>query len=316
MDLRVGIRDRPGRWLARGAMAATAAMAPLLAAPVNATENGQTHYPVGVNTIMNGALPPPGETGFYLYSQYYDSTRLNDGNGRSLDPDFQANVYAAVPRIVHTWHQRVGPFHLSSGLILPMTRVDLRAFGSRDTSTGFGDPVLAPLYLNYANATGTFFAHGGPEIYVPLGKYDKDRLANNGLNYWTIAPTASITWLPAPRWELSATLYPEFNFRNTDTGYRSGNTVTVDFALAHRPLADLPKLKVALQGFAMKQYTDDRQHGQNVPGGNRGQAFGLGPQISYDVAGVGAVMLKYQREFAVENRTEGNRLWFQFALPL
>lgn len=287
----------------------------MLSLPAMATENGQTHYPVGVNTIMNAALPPPGETGFYLYTQYYRSTRLNDGSGHSLDPDFRASVYAVVPRIVHSWNQRVGPFFLSSGLILPMTRVELRAFGRKDTSTGLGDPVVAPIYFNYVNAAGTFFAYGGPEIYVPLGKYDKNRLANNGLNYWTVAPTVSVTWLPTPRWELSATLYPEFNFKNKDTDYRSGNTVTVDFDVAYRPLTDLPKLKVALQGFAMKQYTDDRQHGQAVPGGNRGQAFGLGPQVSYDVAGVGAVLLKYQREFGVENRTEGHRLWFELALP-
>ncbi|CAN7799649.1 transporter [Paraburkholderia hospita] len=285
-------------------------------APVMASENGQIHYPVGVNTIMDAALPAPGDTGFYLYTQYYDSTRFNDGNGNSLDPNFRASVYAVAPRIVHSWNQLVGPFYLSSGLIVPMTRVEVQAFGRKDTSTGFGDPVLAPIYFNYVNSTGTFFAYGGPEIYVPIGKYDKNRLANNGLHYWAVAPTVSVSWLPTPRWELSATLYPEFNFTNKDTDYRSGNTVTLDFNVAYRPLTALPKLKVALQGYAMKQYTDDQQYGEVVPGGNRGRAFGLGPQVSYDIAGVGAVLFKYQREFGVQNRTQGNRFWFELALPL
>ncbi|WP_053184439.1 SphA family protein [Pseudomonas thivervalensis] len=291
-------------------------VASLASMPVMASENGQIHYPVGVNTIMNAALPAPGETGFYLYNQYYESTRLNDRNGKSIDPDFKAEVYAVVPRLIHTWNEPIGPFSISSGIILPMTRVDLKAFGRKDTSTGFGDPVLSPIYFNYVNSTGTFFAYGGPEIYVPIGKYDKDRLANNGLNYWTIAPSVSATWLPTPRWELSATLYPEFNFKNKDTDYHSGNSVTFDFDVAYRPLTALPKLKVAVQGFAMKQYTDDRQFGEDVPGGNRGRAFGLGPQVSYDIAGVGAVLVKYQKEFGVENRTSGNRFWLELALPL
>jgi hypothetical protein len=281
-----------------------------------ATENGQNHYPIGVNTIMNGALPAPGATGFYLYNQYYDSTSLNDANGNNIDPNFHAKVYAVVPRIVHTWNQRVGPFTLGSGVILPFTRVDLRAFGRKDASTGQGDIVLSPLYFNYVNSSNTLFAYAGPDFYLPTGKYDKNRLANNGLNHRTIAPNVSVTWLPTPRAELSATLYSEFNSKNKDTDYKSGNSVTFDFDVAYRPLTDVPKLKVALQGFARKQTSDDRQFGKAVVGGNRGQAFGLGPQVSYDIAGVGAVLLKYQREFKVENRTLGKRVWIELALPL
>lgn len=281
-----------------------------------ATENGQVHYPIGVNSIMNAALPAPGETQSYHYFQSYRSTRLNDGHGKSIDPDFEANVLAWAPRVIHTWEEKLGPFYLASGMILPITRVELRAFGRKDTSTGFSDPVLSPLYLYYVNATGTFFAYAGPDIYVPVGRYDKDRLANNGLHYWAIAPNASVTWMPTPRWEFSSTLYSEFNFRNSATDYKSGNSVTLDFNASYKPIANLPKLKVALQGYAMKQFTDDDQPGVEFENGNRGQAFALGPQVSYDIAqGKGAVLLKYQREFSVENRSQGERLWFEVAIP-
>lgn len=282
-----------------------------------ASERGQTHYPVGVNSIMDAALPAPGETELYIYTQYYQSSRLNDAHGNSVDPGFRANVYAFVPRVVHTWKQTLGPFSLSSGAIVPLTSVNLQLFGRRDHSTGVGDPVVAPLYIDYVNATGTFFAYAGPEIYVPVGTYNKNKLANNGLHYWTIAPTVSMTWLPTPRWEVSATLYPEFNFKNQVTSYRSGNDVTLDWNVGWRPVASQPRLKIALQGFALTQYTDDSQNGQTVPGGNRGRAFGVGPQISWDIAdGRGALLFKYQREFAVENRSQGNRFWFEFAVPI
>lgn len=115
MNLYACVQGRASCRLAIGAVA----IASILPVPSKATENGQVHYPIGVNTIMNAALPAPGETGFYLYTQYYESTRLNDGKGRSVDPNFKASVYAVVPRIVHSWNQRVGPFWLSSGAIVP-----------------------------------------------------------------------------------------------------------------------------------------------------------------------------------------------------
>ncbi|MBG6116373.1 MULTISPECIES: transporter [unclassified Sphingobium] len=290
----------------------------ILCAPgVHASESGQVHYPLGVNTIMNAALPGPGETGFYSYSQYYWSDRLNDGDGRSLDPNFKVEVLAEAPRIVHNWGTKIGPFFVASAAITPITHVKLQAFGRRDESTGFGDPVISPVYLYHVNKKGNFFAYFGPDIYVPIGKYDKSRLANNASHYWAVAPNASVTWLPTPKWEVSTTVYSEFNWANRATGYRSGDALSVDLAVAHRPIEALPRLKVALQGYAHKQISDDKIDGVAVPGGNRGQAFALGPQISYDIAGGrGGILLKYQREFAVENRSLGNRLWFELAFPL
>lgn len=283
---------------------------------LSASENGQVHYPIGVNTIMNAALPGPGQTSVYHYVMHYHSTRLNDDHGKSIDPGFEADVVSWAPRVIHTWDVRVGPFFLSSSVIFPITRVEVHAFGRREISSGLSDPVISPLYLYYVNASGTFFAYAGPDIYVPVGRYDRDRLANNGLNYWTIAPSLNATWMPGPRWEISSTLYTEFNRRNPDTDYRSGTDMTWDFNVAYRPLAGYPNLKVAVQGYAMKQLADDDQPGTVFENGNRGQAFALGPQISYDIAdGQGAVLVKYQREFAVRNRTEGQRLWFEVAIP-
>ena len=280
------------------------------------SESGQVHYPVGVGTIMNGALPPPGETSHYHYVQYYESTRFNDGNGRSAIPDFKAEVYAWAPRIVHTWSEGIGPFHISTGIIAPITKVSLRAFGRQETSTGFGDPVIAPAHLYYVSPTGDFFAFGGVDIYVPIGKYDKKNLANNGLNYWTFAPSFNFTWLPTPRSELSMTFFSEFNTENRATNYKSGNSATIDAAIAYKPFIKHPKIKVALQGFATKQFTDDTSKDTVIIDGNRGQAFALGPQVSYDLAGgYGGVLVKYQKEFGVENRSQGNRFWFEFTLP-
>lgn len=283
---------------------------------VYATESGQVHYPLGVNTIMTAALPAPGDTQAYQYIQYYESNRLNDKNGHAIDANFHASVYAFVPRIIHTWNATVGPFNLASGLVIPFTKVQVQAFGRRDSSTGLGDIVLAPIYFTYMNPTGTFFAYGGPELSVPTGEYDKNSLANNGLNYYSFSPTINFTWLFAPRWEASIAFYSEFNTKNKDTDYRSGTSVMSDFNLAYRPFVDSQRWKFAIQGYALKQLTDDRQYGEAVNDGNRGQVFAVGPQVSYDIAnGLGGIVVKYQKEFGAENRSQGNRFWFEFTAP-
>ncbi|CRM38141.1 Protein involved in meta-pathway of phenol degradation [Pseudomonas sp. 37 R 15] len=288
----------------------------LLSTEGKSSESGQVHYPIGVSTVMNGVLPLPGQTSHYHYVQYYESDRLNDGDGRSSIPDFKAEVYAWAPRIVHTWSEGIGPFYISSGIIAPITQVTVRAFGKEETSAGMADPVISPAHLYYVNSTGTFFAFGGLDIYVPIGKYDKDRIANNGLNYWTFAPTFNFTWLPTARTEVSMTFYSEFNTRNRATNYKSGSVLTVDGDIAYRLFPGNPKIKVALQGFATKQFTDDTSSEVDIVNGNRGQAFGFGPQLSYDLAGgFGGVLVKYQKEFGAENRSEGDRLWFEVSLP-
>lgn len=282
-----------------------------------AAEGGGVHYPIGVNTIMNGALPAPGETMMFNYFQYYESTRLNDGHGNSVDPDFKLNVEAWAPRFAHTWEEKLGPFFLASTISLPMSRVDVRAFGRHEVSTGMGDPTLSPLLFYYVNPAGNFFAYFGPDIWVPIGEYDKNSIANNGLNYWTVSPNAMFTWLPSSRWEVSGTVYSEFNAENKATHYRSGNSVTVEGAVGYRPSSEMPELKFSLQGFALKQFTDDKVDNVSIPGGNRAQAMGLGPQVSYDIlGGKGGVMVKYQREFAVENRSLGNKFWVEVVFPL
>lgn len=258
-----------------------------------------------------------GGTGFYSYSQIYESRRLNDGEGKSIDPNFSVTVMAEAPRLVHNWGTRVGPFFVASAIITPITNVRIRAFGQRDESTGFGDPVISPVYLYHVNAKGNFFAYFGPDIYVPIGKYDKNRLATNSAHYWAIAPNASVTWLPNKKLELSTTIYSEFNWRNRATNYKTGSSASVDAAVAYRVSDKLPRLKVAVQGYAHKQFGKDKIGDAVVGDGNKGQAFALGPQVSYDIAGGrGGLLVKYQREFGVENRSLGNRFWFEVAFPL
>lgn len=288
---------------------------PMPGGNARAAENGLGHYPVGVSTIMNGMLQPAGGTSLQSYSQYYSSSRLNGPDGNSLDPNFKTQVYAQALRLVHTWDKKLGPFSMASVLMLPVTHVDIRAGGRRESGTGIGDPAISPLYLGYSTPDARWHTLLGMDIYAPLGEYDRNRMANHGLNYWTFAPIFFMTWLPDPRWEVSSTLQASFNTRNTDTHYRSGNSVSIEGVVGYRPSESMPALRVAAQGWASVQYTDDQLNGRNIPD-NRGRAFALGPQIAYDIGRQGGgIVLKWQKEFGVRNRSRGHLLWLQFAIP-
>ncbi len=139
-------------------------------------------------------------------------------------------------------------------------------------------------------------------------------MINGGVGYNTYAPELAITWMDK-QWEFSADGHYDFNTKNGQTNYKSGNFIDVDFNAGYRPIAALPGLQLGASGFFLKQVQDDTQGGQVVGDGNRGQAFGFGPLIRYDI-GHGGLLFKWQHEMAVENRTRGDRFWLQFAIPL
>ena len=75
------------------------------------------------------------------------------------------------------------------------------------------------------------------------------------------------------------------------------------------------ELAVGVNGYYYLQTTDDHQNGVVVDTGNRGHALAIGPEARYHLGHL-ALILKYQREMMVENRTIGNSFWFQVGLPL
>jgi hypothetical protein len=89
----------------------------------------------------------------------------------------------------------------------------------------------------------------------------------------------SITWFPNPKWELSALAQIECNSPNHATDHHSGNVATLDWLAGY---SVTKSLQVGVQGFFIKQITDDTVNGQTAPNdGFRGQAIGIGPRLRY-----------------------------------
>ncbi|CAB3800546.1 hypothetical protein LMG28614_05209 [Paraburkholderia ultramafica] len=293
---------------------AVIALAIILHQNANATENGLTSYAAGVNTVLNGVLPPPGATQFYNYALYYVANKFAGQNGQSLMPGFHTEAFVDAPRVVHTWDMKLGPFTLSSGAIVPLFHLHASTPAGTGNRTALGDVILQPWLLNYSNPSHTFFAYLAPDVVVPTGAYSVNRVANTGLNRYALAPSLNMTWFPASAWEISMTAWFEFSSPNNATHYHSGAVAAVDYLLGY---SLNHAFQLGLQGYLLKQFTDDTVNGSPVPGGGfRGQAVAIGPQLRYMWAPAAGIVLKYQHEIAVRNRPQGERLWVELCFPI
>jgi hypothetical protein len=135
------------------------------------------------------------------------------------------------------------------------------------------------------------------------------------LNYTTFMPNGAVTWLVSPKLQMSLDANWQVPTENEATHYQSGTSVDFDYSVDYSPIKRLPKLFFGIGGYAFQQLTGDTQYGAAYDDGYEGRAIAIGPQVRYDIKG-GGFALKFQHEFAVQNRTKGDKVWFQFALPV
>lgn len=282
-------------------------LCPLVA---HATDNGFLAYPLGVDTIVNGIVPAPGQTWIQSYTTYYSADSFKDSNGNDLIPGFDANVAVNTTRVFHTWDLQLDQFTVSSAVVLPVIGTDIDTAFSDSDNFALGDVTITPIFLGWSNTQKNVFANAAVDFFVPT----KSDVSND---VFSIAPHIGLTFFPNPKLELSTTIGAEFHQKNGDTDYKSGTVVFADWAVNYRAFDALPQLAIGLQGYVAKQFTDDKIGGATVGDGFRQQVAAIGPQIVYSIGNKGGgLALKWQHEFAAENRPEGNKFWFQFQIPV
>lgn len=279
-----------------------------------ASENSLGTWPIGVNTVLNGMIIAPDTTQFYNYTLFYSSDKLTNTQGDRAIDQFSSDTWVDAVRIDRGWQGNFLGFGLSSGIIITGASISADILGQHDSTTRLGDLTLKPIMLGKHNQDQTFFHYFSPlDVSLPIGSYSKDQLVNAGVNYYSYMPNYGFTWFPNKNIEVSGTLSMVFNTENKDTHYKSGSFFHYESSLGY---SINEKLQLGLQGFYLKQLTDDKLNNTTYLDGYRGQAAGIGPQMRYSF-GVGkAIVLKYQNEFAVENRPDGDRFWLQFTFPL
>jgi hypothetical protein len=276
----------------------------------NATESGGCAYPNGVEGFMAGALPPPG-TYFLNYLTYYTASTFKDKNGNDLVPDFKLDAVANVFRLVHMTNHQILGANWGVQALLPIMHMDVRFPGRTDSRWGTGDLVVDPLLLSWHSKN--WHVATGLDIIVPIGTYDKDKLANLGRNYWTFEPVFAATYLSDGGIEVSGKFMYDINTKNDDTKYLSGQEFHFDYTVGYHMDKSLT---LGLGGYCYWQVTDDEVSGIKVsPDGFKGRVYAIGPQVQYNYKNM-SVTLKWQKEFEAQYKPEGDKLWLNFMWPL
>jgi hypothetical protein len=270
-----------------------------------ATEGGGGAYPNGAEDFMSGAVPPPG---FYFinYFTYYSADKFKIKDVGEI-PDFKLRVTADTLRFIYVTKEQIFGGFWGMHIFLPFLNVDVTLPAGSQSRFSIGDIIVDPFVLSWHTKNWHFAT--GIDIYMPTGSFDKDRIANVGRNYWTFEPIAAFTFLSDGGFEVSSKFMYDFNTKNDDTDYLSGQEFHFDYTLGYKTRG----WSLGLGGYYYTQVTDDKENGQKVPLGNgfKGQVFALGPQIKYDYKNM-SFTLKYQREMDVRNKPEGNKFWFKF----
>ncbi len=293
-----------------------------LANTATATEGGGTSKALGVDTVMAGVMPPPGLRLTNFLARYESSDTLDSsGNNRAGLSHFDLAVNAETLRLQYVWpavklwganiETRVGWNAILNADVSFDVQTPRGRIHRKDSTTDIGDALFAPALLGWHSKK--FHQVFGPELFLPTGKFDKTRLANTGRGYFSIGPSYWFTWFPIEQIEVSGALIYLFNLENSETNYTSGNELSFDYNLGYSVTA---AWQIGASGYLYKQITDDEQNGRVVGDGNRGQVVAVGPFLRYHPSKNFGIVLKWQHEEAVKNRTSGERIFLQFALQL
>ncbi len=282
----------------------------VLTGPAYATEGGGGAYPNGAEDFMTGALPPPG-TYFKNYMTYYTASTFKDNNGNDVTgptgQKFKLNVFAETLRLIYVTKAQVFGASWAMHAFLPIVYQDVTAPNSAtDNRWGLGDIIIDPFILGWH--LPNFHITTGLDIYLPTGTYNQDHLANTGRNYWTFEPIVAMTYLSDSGFELSAKFMYDFNTKNNDTNYQSGQEFHFDYTIGYH--ID-KQWAVGLGGYCYIQTTNDEQNGVTPPDGFKGQVYAIGPEAQYSYKNMNFT-LKWQYEFDAKYKPEGNKFWFNF----
>lgn len=275
--------------------------------PAQAAEGGGLGiYPDGLENAMVGALPPPGiHAMVYGGMMRYDTLRGNDG--ASLLNDFKVDVNVVAPRVVWVTPQTVMDGQLAFHAVMPLLDIDFRANGMSFSRSGLGDMTVGAA-LGYHPSPSLHYVVG-LDIVAPTGKYDRQNPASPGRNHWALQPVLAMTYVQPSGWNADLKLMYDINRRNGDTQTRSGQAVHADY---HVGWGMGNGWAVGAGGHVFQQTT--RDDGPASAAG-KARALGIGPSVRYLNDQGWLFTLKWQKDFQVKNRPEGEQLMAKLVVP-
>lgn len=303
---------------------------------VQAEQGGTGHWASGqFNDFATTVPTAPGWIFGNFVMNYHDGTLSASKNlpfGSLIASGVTANMTAEVPLVMYAYPVDFLGGTIASGVGIPYVSLRVKARGTFDkngaplsatkeqSTSGLGDIQLLPIMAGWTN--GDFKYDFVMNVWAPTGDYNKDNLANCGLGYWTFTPMVAVSWLSSQiGTEASIFTGVDFNTKNTDADYQSGNIFHVDATVAqHFPLFG-GFAGAGASAFWVRQISNDsNNYGpimKNALGGFMVNSYGVGPTISY-AHKVGKSDLIFDATWLpqthVDNTTKGDFIWAKIML--
>lgn len=308
----------------RAAQLSTVLAVAALAGAAHASEGGTTHYvPGALATLID--LPPtqPGFVVEGVYLRYAGDTSADLPIAGLATGRVNAESDAWLLGGFYTFEPTLLGAHYSAGLFLPFVSIEVSAevetlLGSvrrQDQQEGLGDLTLLPAMLAWEYEYWQF--NTVFSVYAPTGDYERGRLANAGLNYWTFDPTVGVSY-NHDKLGFNAAVHTGFSFNteNDKTDYQSGTLFHLDSSVQQLLPVGPGFLGAGAEIFLLEQIEGDSGSGANL-GDFEGRTWGVGPVLTYVLPWDGnnfVVEVRWLPEIDVEKRLEGDYIWVKAVL--
>lgn len=304
-----------------------AALAIVIAA--RAEEGGTGHYAPGSFASFVDALPDTPSIAVFNYFTFYSG---DAGASRTFpiagQLDFNVDATSYVDTLGVFWVTPLKIFggYYAPGIALPFLSTDVGAqvalsgvgaVSRNDSVGGLGDITIYPVALSWSALNKDLNVDFFGGIYAPSGGFQSNRLANQGLGYWTFEPGVLVSYLGQKNgFEFTTYIGYDINTENTVTNYQSGQVFHIDVTVAqHLPLGK-GLIGIGANGFYLQQTTGDSGSGARL-GSFKEMTAGVGPVLSYagqiGKAPFGAE-LKWLPQISTQNTLKGDYIWFKVSV--
>lgn len=287
------------------------------------THNIQTyHLPavnLGVSNILDGGPVRPSPGWYWLeFAEYYQTKKFVDARGNLLNgiPSPHISYWAIANELVYQANQKLicnADWGVAAEIpILLSSHLSHNTFKLKKDGLGFGDFSLG-IYLQWEP-----YIHHGRHLFVhrlefdvtfPTGKNNQPgKNINPGDNIYFIEPYWAATLYMTPKFTASWRIYYLWCAKNHATHIQAGQATHLNYSFAYEII---PNFYIALNGYFLKQLTDDKKCGHKVPN-SKEQVHGIGPGLAYFATKDFVAFAHFYGETSVRNRAQGIRFACNF----
>lgn len=295
--------ERRSQALAPGLVLAGAMLAPVLAL-AQPYPSFTGHYPIGVEGLKSGTLPPPG---FYLrdYNLFYGAGQLNDASGSKVDMEFDAFVYANAIRPIWITDLKILGGSYGLDVLVPLLYKDFKVAGNRDSVFDIGDIFIEPITLSWHFQK--FDLGIGYGIWAPTGNVDVDSITmGTGQGAWAHMVTGGGTFYfdQQKTWALSALGRYEINYKSSDWSITPGDVLSLEGGISK---ALNTSLELGVQAHYQLQTTEDEAHDGVLADPDKDSVVAVGPEaVWFWKKAKLFISARYGYEVLSESRPQGH----------